>query len=69
MIRPDAVREAFLGWVSGLNIGSDGLVLVAIDDESLRRFHDKKAFKNVVHRVAAWSFDSFEYGFWPEGLL
>jgi len=37
MIRPDAFQEAFLAWVSGLNFGSDGLNVVAIDGKSLRR--------------------------------
>jgi predicted transposase YbfD/YdcC len=55
MIRPDAFQEAFLSWVSGLDFGADGRNVVAIDGKSLRRSHDKKTFKSMLHRVAAWS--------------
>lgn len=55
VIRPDAFQEAFLAWVSGLDFGSDGLNVVAIDGKSLRRSHDKKTFKSMLHSVAAWS--------------
>ncbi|MFN9984671.1 MAG: ISAs1 family transposase, partial [Pirellula sp.] len=58
MIHPDAFQEAFLAWVSGLNFGSDGLNLVAIDGKSLRRSHDKKSFKSMLHSVAAWSVEN-----------
>ena len=58
MIRPDAFQEAFLAWVSGLNFGSDGLNVVAIDGKSLRRSHDKKTFKSMLHSVAARSVDN-----------
>ncbi len=58
MIRPGAFQEAILAWASGLNFGSDGLNVVAIDGKSLRRAHDKKSFKNMLHRVAAWSVDN-----------
>jgi hypothetical protein len=58
MIRPDAFQDAFVAWVSGLNFGSDGLNVVAIDGKSLRRSHDKKSFKSMLHSVAAWSFDN-----------
>ena len=37
MIRPDAFQEAFLAWVSGLNFGSDGLNVVAIDGVATER--------------------------------
>jgi len=36
-------------------LGSEGLNVVAIDGKSLRRSHDKKTFKNMLHSVAAWS--------------
>jgi len=58
MIHPEAFQEAFLAWVSGLNFGSDGLNVVAIDGKSLRRSHDKKSFKSMLHSVAAWSVDN-----------
>lgn len=55
MIKPDAFQEAFLAWVEGLDFGSNGLNVIAIDGKSLRRSHDKKSFKNMLHSVAAWS--------------
>ena len=58
MIRPDAFQEAFSAWVSGLNFGSDGLNVIAIDGKSLRRSHDKKSFKSMLHSVAAWSVEN-----------
>lgn len=54
MLRPDAFQEAFLEWVAGLDLG-EGVNLVAIDGKSLRRSHDKKSCKNMLHSVAAWS--------------
>jgi predicted transposase YbfD/YdcC len=55
LIKPDAFHEAFLEWVRSLDLGSEGLNVVAIDGKSLRRFHEKKTFKNMLHSVAAWS--------------
>lgn len=55
MIKPDAFQEAFLAWVEGLDFGGNGLNVVVIDGKSLRRSHDKKSFKNMLHSVAAWS--------------
>jgi predicted transposase YbfD/YdcC len=55
LIKPDAFHEAFLEWVRSLDLGSEGLNVVAIDGKSLRRSHDKKTFKNMLHSVAAWS--------------
>jgi hypothetical protein len=58
VIRPDAFKETFLAWVSGLNFGSDGLNVIAIDGKSLRRSHDKKTFKSMLHSVAVWSVEN-----------
>jgi len=55
LIKPDVFHEAFLEWVRSLDLGSEGLNVVAIDGKSLRRSHDKKTFKNMLHSVAAWS--------------
>lgn len=55
MIKPAAFHEAFLQWVQSLDMGTEGLNVIAIDGKSLRRSHDKKTFKNMLHSVAAWS--------------
>jgi predicted transposase YbfD/YdcC len=55
MIRPEAFQEAFLMWVRSLNLAHDSLNLIAIDGKSLRRSHDKRSFKKMLHSVAAWS--------------
>jgi predicted transposase YbfD/YdcC len=55
MIKPDEFHEAFLEWVRSLDMGSEGLNVIAIDGKSLRRSHDRKTFKNMLHSVAAWS--------------
>jgi hypothetical protein len=40
LIEPDAFHEAFLEWVRSLDLGSEGLNVVAVDGKSLRRSHD-----------------------------
>jgi predicted transposase YbfD/YdcC len=55
VIKPNAFHDAFLAWVRGLGLSSEGLNVIAIDGKSLRRSHDKKHGKNMLHSVAAWS--------------
>jgi predicted transposase YbfD/YdcC len=55
VIKPSAFHEAFLAWVKGLGLTTEGLNVIAIDGKSLRRSHDKKHGKNMLHSVAAWS--------------
>lgn len=57
MIRDDAFQDIFLVWLYGLNFGSDGLNVVAVDGKLPRRTHDRKMFKSMLYRVAAWSVD------------
>ena len=55
VIKPSAFHDAFLAWVNGLGLTNEGLNVIAIDGKSLRRSHDKKHAKNMLHSVAAWS--------------
>lgn len=55
VIKPSAFHDAFLAWVNGLGLTNEGLNVIAIDGKSLRRSHDKKHGKNMLHSVAAWS--------------
>ncbi|MFN7874814.1 MAG: ISAs1 family transposase, partial [Pirellula sp.] len=55
VINPSAFHDAFLAWVNGLGLTNEGLNVIAIDGKSLRRSHDKKHGKNMLHSVAAWS--------------
>jgi predicted transposase YbfD/YdcC len=55
VIKPMAFHEAFLAWVKGLGLSDEGLNVIAIDGKSLRRSHDKKHGKSMLHSVAAWS--------------
>lgn len=55
VIKPNAFHDAFLAWVKGLGLSSEGLNVIAIDGKSLRRSHDKKHGKSMLHSVAAWS--------------
>lgn len=55
MIKPDGFQEAFLASVGGLDFGSDGLNVIAIDGKSLQLSLDKKSFQNMLQSVAAWS--------------
>lgn len=54
IIRPGAFQEAFLAWVKQLG-DIEGLNIVAIDGKSLRRSHDAKSFKKMLHTVCAFS--------------
>jgi hypothetical protein len=42
MSKPMAFHDAFQEWVVSLNLGSEGLNVIAIDGKSLRRSHDAK---------------------------
>lgn len=55
MIKPMAFHDAFQEWVASLNLGNEGLNVIAIDGKSLRRSHDAKCGKAMLHSVAAWS--------------
>jgi predicted transposase YbfD/YdcC len=54
IIRPGAFQEAFLAWVKQLG-DIEGLNIVAIDGKSLRRSHDAKSFRKMLHTVCAFS--------------
>lgn len=55
MIKPTSFHDAFLAWVASLNLSTVGLNVIAIDGKSLRRSHDAKSAKAMLHSVAAWS--------------
>lgn len=54
MLRPDVFQRAFLDWVKSAQPEIE-VELIAIDGKSLRRSHDRKSMKSMLHSVSAWS--------------
>lgn len=60
MLEPGVFQAAFLEWARGVS-QSLGLKHVAIDGKSLRRSHDRKAGKAMLHSVMAWSSENHAF--------
>lgn len=51
---PKQFERCFLGWVQTV-VRQTGGQVVAIDGKTLRRSHDRRAGKAVIHMVSAWA--------------
>src|SRR4051794_17293159 len=51
---PEEFRRCFVSWVQAV-VGAPGQQVVAIDDKTLRRSHDRRAGKAALHLVSAWA--------------
>src|SRR4051812_13471311 len=57
LLDPEELRRCFINWVRAV-VGDPGEQVVAIDGETLRRSHDRRAGKAALHLVSAWATES-----------
>ena len=53
-IDPDRFRDCFRAWVSSVHRLTQGDV-IAVDGKTLRRSHDRRADKEAIHMISAWT--------------
>ena len=54
VIDPEQFQNAFIAWINGIELQTDGKV-VAIDGKSIRRSFDNAHGKKPLHMVSAWA--------------
>jgi hypothetical protein len=50
---PELFKVCFMAWISGLRGDDPGII--AIDDKTSRRSHDRRKGRNPLHLVSAWA--------------